>query len=173
MSKGAVDERRVGNVVGRRGTVLSQGINRDFVFNACFCVIVRIDLGDLGSDVVVGEWGKRGCVSQSSVENKEARVCTGHDGSNVCIHLHQVGMVLVAHVDVIAIIGHRGYVDGMVGELPIHVGEDGSDGERGWDKFHFMNCLLDHWDVDEIVFIVVVVQSETVVTHGGRVIVRV
>jgi hypothetical protein len=75
-------------------------------------------------------------------------------------------MVVVIRVNIAACTWRRDIIHRMVGELPIYVGENDSDGEWGWDEFFFEYCFLDHGNIYVIVCIVVIVQGETVVAKG-------
>jgi hypothetical protein len=59
----------------------------------------------------------------------------------------------------------------MVGELSIYISEDGADGEWGWDHFLIYICFLPHWHINIIVFVIVSVQCEAVMTQVAGVIV--
>jgi hypothetical protein len=144
------------------------GVNKYLVVAARVGVVVRIHGGYFSGYAFFIEGGQRGSVTQGGVKGEKAWLGVGHDGSNMIIHPDQVGTIFICQV---LCGGCYGDSDGMVGELSIHISEDGADGEWRGDNFFIYICFLPHGHVNIIVFVIVVMQCETIMAQGAGVVV--
>jgi hypothetical protein len=121
------------------------------IIAAGVCIVVCIHLFDVLGEFIISERRWRWSVAESSVENKKARVSSGEDRSNVCIHSGYMCSVLVGHFNVV-LVGHcivvhsmdsRGDLHRIGCETTVNISKDLGNCEGGCSWSRLWDCYID------------------------------